>query len=55
MISFGNIEWKDADKIRKVIAEKIPAKVSAERAYQNAMKHSDEQNARIEQDKAYNV
>jgi len=47
---FGNIDWKDADKIRKVIAEEIPAKVSADKAYQNAMKNSDKQNARIEHD-----
>jgi type I restriction enzyme R subunit len=49
---FGNIEWQDADKIRRVIAEEIPAKVAADKAYQNAMKHSDKQNARIEHDKA---
>jgi type I restriction enzyme R subunit len=49
---FGNIEWKDADKIRKVIAEEIPTKVAADKAYQNAMKYSDKQNARIEHDKA---
>ncbi len=49
---FGNIEWKDADKIRKVISEEIPAKVGADTAYQNAMKNSDKQNARIEHDKA---
>jgi type I restriction enzyme, R subunit len=49
---FGNIDWKDGDKIRQVIAEEIPAKVSADRAYQNAMKNSDRQNARIEHDKA---
>lgn len=49
---FGNIDWKDADKIRQVIAEEIPAKVSADLAYQNAIKHSDKQNARIEHDKA---
>lgn len=49
---FGNIEWKDKDKIGKVIAEELPAKVSADRAYQNAMKNSDKQNARIEHDKA---
>ena len=49
---FGNIDWRDGDKIRKVIAEEIPAKVSADKAYQNAMKHSDKQNARIEHDKA---
>jgi type I restriction enzyme R subunit len=47
---FGNIEWKDADKISKVITEEIPAKVAADKAYQNAMKNSDKQNARIEHD-----
>jgi type I restriction enzyme R subunit len=49
---FGNIEWKDADKVRKVITEEIPEKVKADKAYQNAVKHSDKQNARIEHDKA---
>jgi type I restriction enzyme R subunit len=49
---FGNIDWKDPDKIRQVIAKEIPPKVSADRAYQNAMQHSDKQNARIEHDKA---
>ncbi len=49
---FGNIEWKDEDKIRKVIAEELPEKVSADKAYQNAIKNSDKQNARIEHDKA---
>jgi type I restriction enzyme R subunit len=49
---FGNIDWKDGDKIRKVIAEEIPTKVLADKAYQNAMKNSDKQNARIEHDKA---
>lgn len=49
---FGNIDWKDGDKIRKVISEDIPKKVSADKAYQNAMKNSDKQNARIEHDSA---
>ena len=49
---FGNIDWKDADKIRQVIAEELPAKVGADMAYQNAMQNSDKQNARIEHDKA---
>jgi type I restriction enzyme R subunit len=49
---FGNINWKDADKIRKVITEEIPEKVGADKAYQNAIKNSDKQNARIEHDKA---
>jgi type I restriction enzyme R subunit len=49
---FGNIEWKDADKIREVISKEIPFKVAADRAYQNAMKNNDKQNARIEHDRA---
>lgn len=49
---FGDIEWKDADKIRKVISEEIPEKVATNIAYQNAMKFSDKQNARIEHDNA---
>ena len=49
---FGNIDWKDGDKIRKVIAEEIPVKVAADRAYRNAIQNSDKQNARIEHDNA---
>ena len=49
---FGNIEWKDQDKIEKVIAEELPKKVAGDRAYQNAMANSDRQNARVEHDKA---
>lgn len=49
---FGSIDWKDADKIRKVITEDIPGMVSQDKAYQNAMKNSDKQNARIEHDNA---
>ena len=48
----GNIEWKDGDKIGKVITEELPAKVAADTAYRNAMENSDRQNARIEHDKA---
>ena len=49
---FGNIEWKDADKIETVIAVELPTKVAADVAYQNAMSNSDRQNARIEHDRA---
>lgn len=49
---FGNIEWKDSDKIRKVIEVELPQKVAADRAYQNAIRNSDKQNARVEHDKA---
>jgi type I restriction enzyme R subunit len=51
---FGNIEWKDGDKIRKVIAEEIPARVAQDKAYQNAQANSDKQNAKLEHDKALN-
>ena len=49
---FGNIPWTDADRVRKLITEEIPARVAADTAYQNARKYSDRQNARIEHDKA---
>lgn len=48
---FGGIEWNDADRIRKVIAE-LPEQVAADERYQEAMEHSDEENARIEHDQA---
>jgi type I restriction enzyme R subunit len=49
---FGNIPWTDADRVHRLITEEIPTKVAADTAYQNAKKHSDKQNARIEHDKA---
>ncbi len=49
---FGNIDWKDEDKIKEVITVEIPARVAADTAYQNAIQNSDRQNARIEHDKA---
>ena len=49
---FGNIEWKDADKIEKVIFEELPSKVAADKAFQNAVANSGQHNARIEHDKA---
>jgi type I restriction enzyme R subunit len=49
---FGNIPWTDADRVHKLITEEIPARVAADPAYQNAQQNSDEQNARIEHDKA---
>ena len=51
---FGNIDWKDADKIAKVIAEEIPTRVAQDKAYQNAQANSDQQNAKLEHDKALN-
>ena len=49
---FGNIDWKDADRIRKMIAEEILGKVEADKAYQNAMRNSDKSAARLEHDRA---
>jgi len=49
---YGNISWTDTDRVRKLITEDIPARVSADTAYQNAIKYSDRQNARIEHDRA---
>jgi type I restriction enzyme R subunit len=49
---FGNIAWTDADRVRRLITEEIPAKVADDPAYRNARKHSDRQNARIEHDEA---
>lgn len=44
---FGNVEWKDVDNVRRQVAE-IPAMVSQNEKYRNAMKNSDKQNARLE-------
>lgn len=48
---FGNIPWTDSDNVRRQVAE-IPALVSRDEKYQNAMKNSDKQNARIESERA---
>ncbi|MDR2384163.1 MAG: DEAD/DEAH box helicase family protein [Tannerella sp.] len=47
---FGNIEWKDADNVRRQIAA-IPEMVAKDEKYQNAMRNSDKQNARMESDR----
>jgi len=49
---FGNIPWTDADRVRKLITEEIPARVAEDTAYRNACRNSDRQNARIEHDRA---
>ncbi|HLJ54872.1 MAG TPA: hypothetical protein VKT77_07500, partial [Chthonomonadaceae bacterium] len=49
---FGNIPFTDQDKVLKLLTEEIPQKVSADKAYQNAMRNSDKQSARIEHDHA---
>jgi type I restriction enzyme R subunit len=49
---FGNIPWADADRVWRKVTRDIPARVNADDAYQNALKNSDKQNARIELDNA---
>ncbi len=48
---FGNIQWNDADNVKRQILE-IPVMVSKDEKYQNAMKNSDEQSARLESERA---
>ena len=48
---WGNIIWGDEDLVKKHISS-IPAAVSRDTAYQNAMRNSDKQNARIESERA---
>ena len=47
---FGNINWNDADNVRRQILE-IPGMVSRDEQYQNAMRNSDKQEARTESDR----
>lgn len=49
---FGNVQWTDTDRVRRLITEEIPAKVAADKAFRNAKQNSDRPNARIEHDKA---
>ncbi len=49
---FGNIEWKDEDNVKRQIQE-LPDMVIKDEGYQNAMKNSDKQNARIEFERAF--
>ena len=49
---FGGIEWEDEDRVRKLITVEIPASVEKDEAFKNAKEHSDEENARVESDKA---
>jgi type I restriction enzyme R subunit len=48
---FGNVNWNDADNVQRQILA-IPEMVSKDKKYQNAMKNSDEQEARTESERA---
>ena len=49
---FGDIQWEDADRVRQLITETIPARVAEDTAFMNAQQNSDRENARIEHDRA---
>ncbi len=49
---FGDIEWEDADRVAELIAKTIPGRVAADSAFQNARENSDEENAKIEHERA---
>ena len=49
---FGDIQWEDADRVRQLITETIPARVAEDTAFRNAHRTSDRENAPIEHDKA---
>ncbi len=49
---FGGIEWRDGDRVRRLITETIPARIAQDAAFQNAARQADDQNARIEFEKA---
>lgn len=48
---FGNIQWNDADNVQRQLLQ-IPAMVSRNEKYRNAMRNSDEQEARTESERA---
>jgi len=48
----GHIPWNDRDRVARLVTQDIPAKVAVDEAFQNAKSNSDEQNARIENEKA---
>lgn len=48
---FGNIDWKEPENVRRQMLA-IPDLVAKDERYQNAMKNSDRQNARMESERA---
>ena len=48
---FGGL-FSDPKRMEQRIGDEMPAKVSADQAFENARRNSDRQNARIEHDKA---
>ena len=49
---FGDIEWEDEDRVHELITERTPARVAEDKAYRNAQRNSDRENAKIEHERA---
>ncbi len=49
---FGGIDWADEDRVQRMIAFDIPARVASDTAFRNARRNSDRENTRIEHDRA---
>jgi len=47
---FGDIEWSDKDKVKKILTEQLPAEMKANAEIMDAVKYSDKQNAKITSD-----
>ncbi len=45
---YGDLEWCDRDRVQRLLTEDIPRRLREHTAYDNALRHGDEQNARIE-------
>lgn len=48
---FGDIEWWDKDKVRKILTKQLPDEMKANKDIMDAVKYSDKQNAKISSDK----
>lgn len=47
---FGDIEWSDKDKVRKILTQQLPEEMRANKDIMDAVKYSDRQNAKISSD-----
>ena len=45
---FGSIPWEDADRVKELITRAIPERVAEDAVFQNALRNSGEENARVE-------
>ena len=48
---FGDIEWEDSDKVRKILTEDIPKELKANSDTMQTIQSSDPQNAKIASDR----